>query len=193
MSVRRGRIISRTLGFSLALAVIGACGGLYAGAPEKVKRPTKKPEPDAVAVTAQPIKMIDDCPAKFQEDPKLGLKQHRSGERSAGQKVAQADELLDKAHTATNDKIRAGQTVEAINKLRQALLDDPYHADATYKLAHAYAITRRKGCALALLKRLNDLQKYGDFAADAKRKIDEAEADSVFQPFRKDANSAINR
>ena len=41
--------------------------------------------------------------------------------------------------------------------------------------------------------RLADLQKYGDFAADAKRKIDEAETDSVFQPFRKQANEAINR
>lgn len=175
-----------------ALAVVAGCSGPYSNPAEKLKKPVKKPmpeEPDVVAV----VVFAEDCPVKFQEDPGKAMQQHRTGKRLADQKTGQADELLDKARDTTDDKQKAGQTVEAISKLRSALIDDPYHAEATYKLAHAYARARRKGCAVALLKRLNDLERYGDFAADAKRKKDEAESDPVFQPFRKDANGALNR
>lgn len=182
-----------TLGVALvSLAPLGACSGPYSGSPEKLKKPAKKPMPDEPVVVNE-IKFVEECPVKFQEDPAKALQQHRSGKRAADTKVNQADELLDKAQSATDDTAKASQTVEAISKLRSALVDAPYHAEATYKLAHAYARARRKGCAVALLKRLADLQKYNDFAADAKRKIDEAETDPVFQPFRKDANGAINR
>ncbi|MBK9029814.1 MAG: hypothetical protein IPL61_00475 [Myxococcales bacterium] len=186
----------RAIGLGVALAVAasaGGCSGPYAGSPEKLKRPSKKPEPEEVPVDAVEIKMVMECQAKFQEEPKDALKMHKRNATASSRLVDQADTLLDDARGATDDKARAAQTVEAINKLRKALLDAPYHAEATYKLAHAYALTRRQGCAVALLKRLNDLQRYGDFAAEAKRKIDEAEGDSVFQPFRKQANEAINR
>lgn len=178
--------------FALSALVAAGCSGPYSNKPEGLKKPTKKPMPDVV-VTDVVIKFAEECPVKFQEDPSKAMQQHKTGKRAADQKTAQADELLEKAQSTTDDKQKASNTVDAITKLRSALIDDPYHAEATYKLAHAYGRSRRKGCALALLKRLADLEKYGDFAADAKRKINEAESDPVFQPFRKDANGAINR
>ena len=174
----------RALGIGVALA-LAACSGPYAGKAEKLRKMPKSAEPEPPPVAAEEIKFAEECPVKFQEEPRNASASKRL--------VEQADSLLDDARLAKDDKARVAQTTEAINKLRKALLDAPYHAEATYKLAHAYALTRRKGCAIALLKRLADLQKYGDFAADAKRKIDEAETDSVFQPFRKQANEAINR
>ena len=174
------------------LLAASACSGPYSNPPEKVKRPSPKAMPDEPVVT-NVIVFAEECPVKFNEDPAKAMQQHRTGKRSADQKTQQADDLLDKAQSTTVDKEKATATVEAIAKLRSALIDDPYHADATYKLAHAYARARRKGCALALLKRLDALEKYGDFASDAKRKKDEAESDPVFQPFRKDANGALNR
>lgn len=186
----------RALGLGIAVALaapLAACSGPYAGKAEKLRKMPKSAEPEPPPVVAEETKFAEECPVKFQEEPKDALKQHNRNAGASKRLVEQADSLLDDARVAKDDKARVAQTTEAINKLRKALLDAPYHAEATYKLAHAYALTRRKGCAIALLKRLADLQKYGDFAADAKRKIDEAETDSVFQPFRKQANEAINR
>jgi len=189
MTTRRGSAVLCALS---ALLMVAACSGPYAGSPEKLKKPVKKPMPDEAPISAV-IVFADDCPVKFQEEPGKAMQQHKTGKRAADQKTAQADELLDKARATTVDKDKASQTADAIAKLRSALIDDPYHAEATYKLAHAYARARRKGCAIALLGRLNALEKYNDFAGDAKRKKDEAETDPVFQPFRKDANGALNR
>lgn len=194
MTPRRGTSVVRTIAIValLGLPALG-CSGPYAGKAEKLHKPPKSAEPDEPPAAAVEIKYADECPVKFQEDPKDAIKQHRRNASASTRLVEQADTLLDDARVAKDDKQRAAQAAEAISKLRKALIDAPYHADATYKLAHAYAITRRRGCALALLKRLTELQKYGDFAADARRKIDEAEGDPVFAPFRKQANEAINR
>jgi hypothetical protein len=195
MTARRGFAFARALGLGIMLVTgAAACSGPYAGKPDRLSKPKAKAEPEAPPVTATEVKMVEECPgAKFQEDPKEGLKVHKRNASATTRQVEQADQLLDDARNAAKDEQRVALTVEAINKLRKGLLEAPYHADATYKLAHAYALTRRKACAVALLKRLADLQKYPDFAADAKRKIDEAETDSAFQLFRKQANEAINR
>lgn len=193
MTFRRGVLAARALGVGLVVALVAACSGPYAGKPEKLRKPSKSAEPEPPPVVAAEVKWAEECAVKFQEEPKDALKQHNRNLSASKRLVEQADTLLDDARVAKDDKARVAQTTEAINKLRKALLDSPYYAEATYKLAHAYALTRRKACAIALLKRLTDLQKYGDFAGDAKRKIDEAESDSVFQPFRKQANEAINR
>jgi hypothetical protein len=187
--------VLRAIGLGLALLLAGpsACSGPYSNPPEKLKKPRQQAEPEVTDPGKVEIKFVEDCPVKFQEPNDTGLKTHRAGKKAAMMKVQQADELLQKAQAASDDKTRAAQTVEAISTLRKALVEAPYLADATYLLAHAYARTRRKGCAINVLKRLAELQKYNEFAADAKRKVDEAESDPAFSLFRKDANGAINR
>jgi|JI10StandDraft_1071094.scaffolds.fasta_scaffold56992_5 hypothetical protein len=171
---------------------LAGCGGLYSGKPEKVYKPGKKKEPDVIVAPVE-IKWNNECAAKLNEEPGAALKAHKKNEARVKQVAAQAEELLDAAAASTDNKQKAGQTAEAIDKLRKALVDAPYSAEATYQLAIGYARSRRKGCALAMLKRLSQLEKYDDFQAASKRMISAALDNGEFQPFRKDADEAMNR
>ncbi len=184
-------LMRRLVAVLVSVAVAG-CGGLYSGTPEKVYRPGKKKEPEAVAATVE-IKWASECTAKLNEEPGTALKTHKKNEARVKQIAAQAQELLDAAATASDNQQKAGQTAEAIDKLRKALVDAPYSAEATYSLAVGYARSRRKGCALAMLKRLAQLEKYDDFASVSKRLIGDALDNAEFQPFRKDADEALGR
>lgn len=175
----------------VALAYAAGCSGPYSNAPEKLKRPTKKKEPDVVVAPPPEIKWKDDCSAKFQEEPGKAMQQHVKGLRDAHNLTNQGSDLLDQASKATDDDQISGLTKEAIGKLRNAVIADPYSAEATYTLAVGYARTRRKGCAIALLKRLVALKAYPDFEKDANRMINAALDDVTFQPFRKDADEAL--
>lgn len=188
---RRGGAL--TLAAVLVASVAGAgCGGLYSGKPEKVYKPSKKKEPDVVVAPVE-IKWAVECTAKLNEEAGVALKTHKKNEARVKQIAAQAQELLDAAATTTDNKQKAGQTAEAIDKLRKALVDAPYSAEATYSLAIGYARSRRKGCALAMLKRLSQLEKYDDFTSVSKRLIGDALDNAEFQPFRKDADEAMGR
>lgn len=176
----------------LTTGFTAGCGGLYSGKPEKVYRPGKKKEPEAVVVEVK-IKWNDECNAKLNEEPGSALKMHKKNEARVKQIAMQAQELLDAAARATDNKQKAGQTAEAIDKLRKGLVDAPYSAEATYSLAIGYARSRRKGCALAMLKRLAQLEKYDDFQPTAKRLIGDALDNGEFAPFRKDADEALGR
>ena len=186
---------SRTIivAFVAALGVTTAgCGGLYSGKPERVYKPSKKKEPEVVVAPVE-IKWNDECSAKLNEEPGKSLQLHKKNEARVKQIAAQAQELLDAAATTDDNRQKAGQTAEAIDKLRKALVDAPYSAEATYSLAIGYARARRRGCALAMLKRLAALEKYDDFARTSKRLIGDALDNGEFQPFRKQADEALGR
>ncbi len=193
----RGSVPNRTIAVILAAAFaagsgLTACGGLYSGKAEKVAKPSKKKEPEVVATVAE-IKWNDECGAKLNEEPGAALKMHKKNEARVKQIAAQAQELLDAAATASDNKQKAGQTSEAIDKLRKGLVDAPYSVEATYSLAIGYARSRRRGCSLAMLKRLAQLEKYDDFNTAAKRLIGDALDNGEFQPFRKQADEALGR
>lgn len=193
----RGSAPRRTVAVTLLSAVLatsglGACGGLYSGKPEKLYKPSKKKEPDVVVAPVE-IKWNDECNAKLNEEPGSALKTHKKNEARVRQLAAQAQELLDSAATATDNQQKAGQTADAIDKLRKGLVDAPYSAEATYSLAIGYARSRRRACSLAMLKRLAALEKYDDFTATAHRLILDALDNGEFQPFRKQADEALGR
>lgn len=190
--MRGSRSIAVALTAVFLATSAAACGGLYSGKAEKVYKPSKKKEPDVVVAPVE-IKWNNECAAKLNEEPGAALKTHKKNEARVKQIAAQAEELLDAAANATDNKQKAGQTAEAIDKLRKGLVDAPYSSQATYDLAIGYARSRRKGCALAMLKRLAALEKYDDFNADAKRMINQALDNGEFQPFRKEADEAMNR
>lgn len=176
----------------LGLSTTTACGGLYSGKPERVYKPSKKKEPEVVEVAVE-IKWQDECSAKLNEEPGKSLALHKKNEARVRQLAAQAQELLDAAATTSDNRQKAGQTAEAIDKLRKGLVDAPYSAEATYSLAIGYARARRRGCALAMLKRLAALEKYDDFTSVSKRLIGDALDNGEFQPFRKQADEALGR
>lgn len=181
----RFRGIALVLALAVGAPTAAGCGGPYVGKAEKLKRPVKKkrpPEPDAAALPYN-----EDCKAAFFED---NSKVRRNSGAARG-KVGQGDAALGAAESSPDPGVRASSTIEAINSYKKALLDDPFSAEATYKLAAAYARVRKKKCAIDLLTRLAQLKKHPDFEAEAGRMIQAASQDGSFQGFRKDADGAL--
>lgn len=182
------------MGLAVGLAAFG-CAGPYAGKAERLKRPAQKKMPEAVDTAPVEIKFVEKCAADFQEEgTDRGMAKHKKGAPRAKQLADEGAELLAEAARETDNAQVAGKTKAAIEKLRVALLDhDPYSPDATYQLAVGYARARRKTCALKLLKRLAELEKYDEFTAAARGRIRAAEDDDAFAPFRDEAQKEMGR
>jgi hypothetical protein len=181
----RFRGIALAMAFAFTAPLATGCAGLYSGKPEKLKPAPKKkrpPEPDAAAVPYN-----EECKTAFFED---GSKVRRD-QGGARAKVSQGDASLSSAEGSADKGSQASLTIEAINNYKKALLADPYSAEATYKLAVAYAKVRKKKCAVDLLTRLAALKKHPDYETEAKRMIQAASQEGAFQGFRKDADGAL--
>ncbi len=192
---RRSHLGALVVGLALVAGagLATGCAGPYAGQAERLKKPPKKKMPEVVAAAPVEIKFAGECVAKFQEENAKAMAQHNRGATKARQMAGQGAELLEQAAKSTDDAQVAGLTKEAIGKLRGALLEDPYSAEASYNLAVGYARARRKTCALALLKRLAELEKYDEFTPAARRMLKAAEDDAAFSLFRKEATEAMGR
>ena len=165
--------------------VLGGCQPLYGGKPDKLPTPSRK-EP----VVEAPVKMLDDCTADFRADP-----------RTVRQQTSQSNDLTDQGTTAmansdkaTEPSAQAGLLRESIDKFRNALIKDPYNPTATLKLALAYDKVYRKGCAIAMLKRLATLAANPKFSRSASAEIDSiGDNGQWFKHYRKDAMAAVGR
>ena len=109
-------------------------------------------------------------------------------------KVDTGDTAMQGADKAPQIDGKVGLLKEAIDKYRNALIKDPFSVEATLKLAIAYDRVMRKGCAIAMLKRLAALSNNPKFAPEANRNIDAIDANGQwFKGYRKDAMSAVGR
>jgi hypothetical protein len=186
--MRRGCLV-------LALLVLGlvgttGCKPLYSGKPEKQVNPkkTKKPVEEEVATASQP-KYIEDCPVSFREDPKTFPK---ADLRASAQAAADGDAAVIQGTKATDKQSKGALFKAAIEKYRTALQKSPYDANITLKLAVSYDTMLRKGCALALLRRIADLRKHPKFMREANNAGNDVAANgSWFAGYRKDANAAV--
>jgi hypothetical protein len=179
------------MGVCLALISFGlGCQSLYGGRPEKLPPvPRKKAPPEAPVAEVQ-VKEIDDCKADFQADPKLVRPQSALSNQLTGE----GDTAIANSDKAAEPAAQAGLLREGIDKYRNALLKDPYNPEATLKLARAYDRVYRKGCAIAMLKRLAKLAENPKFSKPAAREIDSiSDNDQWFKRYRKDAISAVGR
>ncbi len=173
----------------LAMALV-ACQPLYGGKPEHLHTPEKKKKPPEAEAAPVEVKYVDDCNADFRDDPK---KVHPQ--------VAMSRQLTDAGDTALvqGDKEKVEQKKvdlwrEAIDKYRNALIKDPYNINATLQLAVAYDKLMRKGCAIAMLKRLAALSNNPKWSNEANRNIDSIDANGQwFKGYRKDALAAVGR
>jgi predicted Zn-dependent protease len=168
-----------------------ACQPLYGGKPDKLVAPAKKSRPKEADVPAEAqYKDIDDCKADFHGEPKTVRQQPEQ----ARQLTTEGDTALSNADHATDPSAQGGLLKEAVERYRNALLKDPYSAEATLKLALAYDRVYRKGCAIAMLKRLSSLTANPKFARSASAAIDSIGDNSQwFRRYRKDADAAVGR
>src|SRR5574338_1350982 len=169
---------------------VASCKPLYSGKAEKLANPPKKKQPDKTDEPVAEIKYVEDCNANFTDDPKkvhpqtaLSRTLFNEGETA----LAQSDDAKD-------DQGKVNLIVAAIDKYRNALIKDPYNVPATLKLAVAYDRVLRKGCAIAMLKRLSSLSNNPKWTSEANRNIDSIDANAQwFKGYRKDAMSAVGR
>jgi hypothetical protein len=174
---------------AIALGVV-SCSPLYGGRPEKLKNPEKKKKPPEAEVATVEIKYVDECNANFSDDPRKVKPQTAM----AVQLFTQGETAVDQADKAKEDSMKVSLLKEAIDKYRNALIKDPYNIPATLKLAVAYDRVLRKGCAIAMLKRLASLSNNPKWASEANRNIDSIDANSQwFKGYRKDALQAVGR
>ena len=174
----------------IALGAATACSPLYGGKPEKLKTPDKKKKPKEAEVAEPEIKYVDECNANFSDDPKKDQRQTPM----SNQLFTAAETALDQADKAKEDTMKVSLLKEAIDKYRNALIKDPYNVPATLKLAVAYDRVLRKGCAIAMLKRLSALSNNPKWTSEANRNIDSIDANAQwFKGYRKDALAAVGR
>lgn len=173
--------------FALALM---ACQPLYGSKPEHLHTPEKKKKPPEVEAPTADVKYIDDCNADFRDDPK---KVHPQTGMSS-QLATAGETAMQQGDKEKNMQKKIDLWREGIDKYRNALVKDPYNITATLQLAVAYDKLMRKGCAIAMLKRLAALSNSSKFSSEANRNIDSIDANGQwFKGYRKDALAAVGR
>ena len=155
------------LGVCLALCLLGlgaGCQPLYGG----------KPEQAADAGQEEAAQGGGGRRGPGQDDRGLHGRLPGRSARPSGSRPSLSNDLTDQGSTAmtnsdkaTDPTAQAGLIRESIDKFRNALIKDPYNAEATLKLALAYDKVYRKGCALAMLKRLATLAANPRFSRTA--------------------------
>lgn len=179
----------RQLVVAIALATV-ACSPLYGAKPEKLAKPQPKKRPPEEKVAAPEVKYVEDCNASFRDDPKTAKTEKAIADRLAND----GDAAMDVGKKAKEPAGQASGYKEAIDKYGNALKKAPFDATITLKLALAYDAVYRKGCAIALLKRLESLSKNPKVSPDANRIIDSiGDQPTWFKGYRKDAIAAIGR
>jgi hypothetical protein len=94
--------------------------------------------------------------------------------------------------TSTDTTVQKDALIDVIDSYGRALASDPFNPTLTLKLALAYDKAYRKGCALALLKRLQRLSKNEKFNKKAEPVVNEVlDRKDYFQRYRKAAVDAV--
>lgn len=174
--------------FIILLAVVAGCQSMYGQPSEPLLKVRKLPHP-AVPEVDPLVVYVDDCPTNFHADP-TGIAIDKS---RASQLTVRGDTSIQQAKRLDNPTARAEVVRDAIDQYREALIKDPYNAEATLKLALAYDQVNRRGCALKLLGRIATLESHPKFRIAARRMVDwVTDTPEWFQRYRKDAMAILN-
>lgn len=176
----------------LASGALGAsgCQPLYGGKPETLLKPTKKKKPPAPPEEEVKVVYVEECTSDFRGDPT----RVRPMPTAAQSLIQEGQTAMQSADRAKDPAAQAELVKVSIDKFINALKKDPYSAEATLNLALAYDKVLRKGCALALLKRLPQLEGNPKFEKEARLVADRvSDNTSWFKGYRKDAISAVGR
>ncbi|HEY1551204.1 MAG TPA: hypothetical protein VGG28_25420 [Kofleriaceae bacterium] len=151
---------------SLGLVFVTGCA-LYGGPSDPLHRvPQTKPPAGAAADDTPAVAYVEDCETDFHRDAR-GVVVHPD---TATTRVREGETASITA-TKKSGVEQAKLLVESIDHYADALRADPYDASATLGLAIAYDRVLRKGCALAMLRRLNALSQNPHVSPDAKLRV----------------------
>jgi hypothetical protein len=135
------------------------------------------------------VAYVEACATDFHRD----AKGQRRQPQVAQARVTDGDTTLAEATKATTDTAKADLIIRGIQHYADALRADPYDAQATLKLALAYDKVLHKGCAIAMLRRLESLTQNPKLAGDASHRIDDVVDNTQwFKGYRKEALEAVN-
>jgi hypothetical protein len=169
---------------------LGGCQPLYGSKAEKLRNPEKKKRPPAPPDEETRVVYVEECASDFRGDPARA----RPTPTLANQLVSEGEIAMQSSDRAADPTSQAELLRVGIDKFRNALIKDPYNHDATLQLALAYDRVRRKGCALAMLKRLAQLETNPKYARGARLAADKVtDNEQWFRGYRKDAISAVGR
>jgi hypothetical protein len=171
----------------LVLVLVAGCA-MYGAPSDPLHRVPKLRHAVGSADDTPAVAYVDDCETDFHRDSRGVVVQ----QTVADERVTEGD----KASVAAAQKSGADQAtllVASIEHYADALRADPYDASATLDLAIAYDRVLRKGCALAMLRRLNALSQNMRVSPDAKSRV-AAVVDNPqwFKGYRNDALKAVN-
>lgn len=171
----------------IACLLLAGCQGMYTAPADTLKNPPKVKPKGGGITQADPV-YVDECDVNFSAAP---TKKRQTA--AAQQLVASGNASLQTAGPASpTTQVAASATVDAIDHYREALIKDPYNAEATLKLALAYDHMMRKGCAIAMLKRLESLAENEKFKPEARPNIQLVKQnDHWFRGYRVTALKAI--
>jgi hypothetical protein len=164
----------------LMVMVVAACQPMYGAKAPKLKTPAPIPHKQT-APEQEAVVYVDECTVNFSAPPVT-----KRQTKVAEQRVVAGDTAIQ------NAPAKPQMAAQGVEEYRQALIADPYNAEATLKLALAYDKVLRKGCALAMLKRLDALAANPKFGAEPQinRVLDN---ESWFKPYRNDALKALGK
>lgn len=176
----------------VAMAALGlcACQPMYGAKPDKVKNPSVVRHVPTADPPPVPKVYIDDCQYKVVSTPKPPKRDIPRAEES----TRRGDAALGTFEKASDTKSKTDMLIDSVQQYGNALEKDPFSAEATLKLARAYDVAQRKGCALRLLGRLAKLAENPTFEKKANEQLDEIQNHKAwFEDYRKDALQAAGR
>lgn len=162
---------------------------MYKHKPDKLITPEPRRGPKVVVVDAEP-QFINTCNVNFSAPPAKKRQAPASQQLTIAGNSALRQQAPGTPRPATVQSVST--VVTAIDNYRRALLSDPYNAEATLKLALAYDRVLRKGCALAMLRRLETLAANPSLQPEADPMVQlVATNPHWFQPYHSEALKAV--
>lgn len=178
-----------SLAIGLLVSVVSACS-MYGDKAPKLRNPVPV-TPDISKTGDPPVAVVPDI-----EECEYHERVMPVAKRSAKtDELEHAGDARSRVFTkSTDEKVKTEALIDVIDAYGRALATDPFNPDLTLKLALSYDRAHRKGCELALLKRLQRLSSNDKFAKKANPVIDEVlDRKDYFKRYRKDAVSALGR
>jgi hypothetical protein len=179
--------MGKLLVVALLFFAAAACKPMYGDPAPRLKDPSKKNPPKGwYDEPVTQVTYVEDCEVNFSGPPTT-----KRNATVAKQKVIAGDASTSEASKpSASGTTRVEMTKRGLQEYRDALIADPFNAEATLKLALAYDKVLRKGCAIAMLKRLEQLAGNPKFGAEA-AKSQVLDNEGWFKPYRKDALKAL--